>query len=761
MAVSLRPEAGPQAPGAVGVSAGRKDASEPESGYGALDEGLPRGNILIVDDLPEKLLVMRSVLEDLGQNLVFVRSGSEALREVLQREFAVILLDVNMPDIDGFETAALIRTYKRSAHTPIIFVTAYADEMQTARGYSLGAVDYILAPVMPEVLRSKVKVFVDLWAMQQRVRRWADERIALAAAEAARAAAEENTRRSNFLSQASRVLSGSLDWSIATRELLRLVVGEMAPVALLALLDGEGRPGAALVQRAGDAEPFALDRWHDVPRDARELVERALELHARVDQPALQPDFDTGPTGFWPSDLEGPLAAAAVPLASGTQPLAALLVAGPLPQPVATARAFAPLEELAGRAAIALHNALLYRSLQAEIVERRQAEERLQESNRRKDEFLAMLSHELRNPLAPIRNALEVVRRVAPPDQRIAWAGEVMDRQVKHLTRLVEELLDVARINQGKIVLNKERLELASVVQQAIETARPLIDARRHTLEVQLPARPVWLQGDMARLTQIIANLLNNAAKYTEEGGRIELSASACDGQAEIRVRDNGIGIEPALMPRIFELFEQGERSLDRSQGGLGVGLTLVQRLVEMHQGRVEAWSAGRGAGAEFRVFLPCLNAVQEAEGEAEAPGLTAGRAGLRVLIVDDNLDAAESVAVMLSLDGHEVKTVGDGPQAVACAPVFLPEVVLLDIGLPGLDGYEVARLLRAMPELRSCLLVALTGYGQAEDRELARAAGFDAHLVKPASPQEISRLIDEHAERRQRGGADDRQGAA
>ena len=712
----------------------------------AREQDDPPGSILIVDDLPDKLLVLRTVLEDLGQHLVFARSGSDALREVLQREFAVILLDVNMPDIDGLETARLIRSYKRSAHTPIIFITAYADEMQTARGYSLGAVDYILSPVVPEVLRSKVKVFVELYAMQQRVRRQAEERVALAAAEAARHAAEEQSRRLSFLAQASRVLGGSLDADVAARELLRLLVPEPACLALLVRTDDHGELRHALLQGTDGAEECS---YTAVPAAARALIERCLRTQGLV-------QVDEAP--WLPEELAkqaaGGLVAAAVPMMVGREVRGALLAV--------TSQAgrwhVTALEELAGRAAIALENARLYHSLENEIDERRQAQAELLEVNRRKDEFLAMLSHELRNPLAPIRNAIELIRRVAPPDPKIAWAGDVMDRQVRHLTRLVEELLDVARINQGKIALQREPTELAAVIAHAVETTRPLIETRRHVLEVTLPPQPVWLQGDFSRLSQIVANLLNNAAKYTEEGGSIELRATIDAGELCLSVRDNGIGIDARLLPRVFDLFEQGEQTLDRSQGGLGIGLTLVQRLVTLHQGRVEAHSAGLGTGSEFRVFLPCLSVVEAHRApEIDAQGVHGD--GVRVLIVDDNQDAADSVAVVLSLDGHEVKTVSDGLQALACAPVYQPHVVLLDIGLPGLDGYEVARRLRQMPAMQSALLIALTGYGQQEDREMALQSGFDRHLVKPANPMDIGREIAQW-KRRAPPGADARAAA-
>jgi CheY-like chemotaxis protein len=403
------------------------------------------------------------------------------------------------------------------------------------------------------------------------------------------------------------------------------------------------------------------------------------------------------------------------------------------------------LEEVAGRAAIALDNSRLYRSLKREIARSRQAEEELQDANRRKDEFLAMLSHELRNPLAPIRNAVELMRRVGSSEQRVIMARDVIDRQVTHLARLVDELLDVSRISQGKIVLKKEPVELSKIIAHSVETVRPMIDAREQRLSVEVSARPVWLLGDFARLSQVVANLLNNASKYTAEGGRIRLSAIAGEGFATIAVEDNGSGIDPELLPRVFEIFVQGERGLDRSQGGLGIGLTLVKRLVELHQGRVEAHSEGAGRGARFKVMLPSISAVRHAEAAPAAAASTAQEVyGRRVLVVDDNVDAAESTAAYLRLEGHEVKTVSDGTEALASVRVFAPHVIVLDIGLPGLDGYAVARQLRERGDTSHALLIAMTGYGQKDDKQRASEAGFDYHFVKPTDPRQIQAAIEQ-----------------
>jgi PAS domain S-box-containing protein len=382
-------------------------------------------------------------------------------------------------------------------------------------------------------------------------------------------------------------------------------------------------------------------------------------------------------------------------------------------------------------------------SMAIDVTDHRKAEQALREADRLKDEFVAMLAHELRNPLAPIRNAVQVLRQLGLSDPELKWTRDVIGRQVAQMSRLLDDLLDISRITRGTIVLKKGLVEISTVVERAVETSLPLIKSRRHKLTVDLPQEPVHVEGDITRLVQVIANLLNNAAKYTDAGGRIDLIVETAPHEVLVRVRDNGMGIPGDLLPNIFELFTQGSRSLDRSQGGLGLGLALVRRLIEMHGGRVEAQSTGPGSGAEFIVHLPRIAVAPAQEGAGSAGGGAESKtAGVRVLVVDDNVDSAESMALLLSLDGHDVRTAFDGPGALAVAAEFRPEAVLLDIGLPGMDGYEVAKQMRGLPGLQKALMIAVTGYGQADDRARSKAAGFDHHLVKPVDPEILSALL-------------------
>jgi PAS domain S-box-containing protein len=385
-------------------------------------------------------------------------------------------------------------------------------------------------------------------------------------------------------------------------------------------------------------------------------------------------------------------------------------------------------------------NVVCWAGINLDIDEIKGAEDRLREMDRRKDEFLATLAHELRNPLAPIRNAAHAIRLKAAGDPQIQRLQEIIDRQIEHLSRLVDDLLDISRITYGKIEVRKERVSLLHCVEYAIEVTRPLLEARRHAFSFEPVAEPSWVVGDEARISQIIANVLTNAAKFTEPGGRVLVRMGRDGANATVRISDNGIGMPEALRARVFDLFEQGDRSLDRSQGGLGLGLSLVKRLVELHGGTVTASSEGAGRGSEFEIRLP-LAPADEAQATAEpvAPGQAAPR---RVLVVDDNRDAAESTADILRYGRHEVKTAYSGPAALGVARVFRPEVVFLDIGLPGMDGYEIARRLREFPETSGARLIALTGYGQSGDLERSLTSGFDAHFVKPVDPLTLARAV-------------------
>ena len=384
-----------------------------------------------------------------------------------------------------------------------------------------------------------------------------------------------------------------------------------------------------------------------------------------------------------------------------------------------------------------------------DITDRSRLEKQLQKQtvvladlDRRKDEFLAMLGHELRNPLAPITSAVQLLSLQKNEGALQHQAREIIERQVGRMTRLIDDLLEVSRITTGRIHLQQERVGLNGLVERALEAARPLMDQRRHELTVSLSPQPIWLYADTARLEQVVVNLLNNAAKYTPDGGRISLAVQQEGDQAVLRVRDSGVGIAPDLLPHIFDLFTQGERSLDRSQGGLGIGLCLVQRLVEKHGGRVEV-SSTFGQGSEFVVHLPVMvttvtqpplvtNDIAEPTGPC-----------LRVLVVDDNVDAVQSLGLLLQAAGHDVRMAYDGPTALKMAFDFRPNVVLLDIGLPGIDGFEVAKRLREHADLGSVVLVAMTGYGQVTDKQRSQAAGFDHHLVKPAKFAKVQQILE------------------
>jgi signal transduction histidine kinase/FixJ family two-component response regulator len=392
-----------------------------------------------------------------------------------------------------------------------------------------------------------------------------------------------------------------------------------------------------------------------------------------------------------------------------------------------------------------------------DITARKRAEQALRDADRRKDEFLATLAHELRNPLAPLRNAVQLLRAAAPADREQAQAGEIMERQLNHVVRLVDDLHEMARISRGALELRSDRVELKAIVRSAVEASEPLIAAARHRFELSLPVEPLWLEGDGVRLAQIVSNLLNNAAKYTPDGGVIRLQARCDAAQATIAVRDNGPGIPAESLSSIFEMFSRGTWHGEQRQSGLGIGLALSRRLAEMHGGAIEAQSEGIGKGSEFIVRLP-IASVQAPQTSASAAVLET-LPPVRILVVDDNRDAAASLGMLLRTLGAEVRVEHDGPAAIEAFGAYDPAIALLDVGMPGMSGYDLARALRKRDADRRTTLVALTGWGQDEDRRRAHEAGFDHHLVKPTDVETLQRLIGEVSE--SRGAQPDKRGPA
>jgi CheY-like chemotaxis protein len=681
-------------------------------------------NILLVDDLNENILVLQSILADLGETLITANSGAEALKLVLEHEFAVILLDVNMPGIDGMEAAELIRKRKRSAHTPIIFMTAYADELHTARGYALGAVDCILSPVIPDVLRTKVKVFVDLFRMSRAIQKQADERVALAEEQARRELAEETSRQHTFLADAGRTLASTLDYDATCQAVANILVpalGDWLSVtpnrehggilnSVIHALDENCEDRESSLSQIASSE---FENWPEVVSAIQTVMEEGHELACTSEQDNSSVKFSF----LFPLRVQG-------------KNLGVLTVGRHAKRGNFSASNRHLIREIAGRAAMALDNAQLYSALQR--------------ADRDKNEFLSMLAHELRNPLASICNAVQLLQMPGYKGQDIEWVGDVVSRQMTQLVRMVDDLLDVSRITQGKIQMQMSLIHPEDFVRRAIETSQPLIDARHHHLEIDVANKCALIKGDTVRLTQVVANLLNNAAKYTPEGGAIHLSVECIQDELKIRVRDNGIGIPANMLCRVFELFTQDTRALDRAQGGLGIGLTLVRRLTEMHGGSVYAYSDGERQGSEFVVTLPIAHDTPAETAripECEPSAVVLGSKS--ILIVDDNVDAAIGLARLLRKFNYDVTVAHDGHSALKRYEESRPDAVLLDIGLPGMDGYEIAHHIRQMTLGPPPLLMAITGYGQEEDHRRSREAGFNYHLVKPVGLDDIFNALE------------------
>ncbi|AMV45339.1 response regulator [Paraburkholderia caribensis] len=687
-------------------------------------------NILVVDDLPAQQVVMRTILEELGENVIGVCSGRDALKAVLERDFAVILLDVNMPGMDGLETASLLRTYRRTASTPIIFVTAYVDDHEMKHGYSLGAVDYISAPVVPEILRSKVRVFVEMHRMHRELLLRAAEREAFVRAEADRAVAVRARQRADFLANASHVLTRSLEVDMTLQRIVELASAGMADIAFVAargIGDAAGGFGTRSARRdqqpAPDLASFCAGTLANAFPEVDCFVQRLLnEETADSEIAAIEFVTQRAPEG---ATAEGITRVSAFPLLTGRQRGVIVLCSfdGALPVEQATLA-----QEFAGRAAIALENAVLFSTII--------------EGDRRKNEFLAMLAHELRNPLAPIANAVAVMGSAKEGDRDVLrWACEIIGTQVEHMVRIVEDLLDVSRIARGTVALRTAPVSLSVVIGRAVETSRPHFIRRSQTLVCDEGAVDTVVEGDVVRLAQIVSNLLNNASKFTPQGGHISLSTRFVDGVASITVADDGLGIDAAFLPHVFDLFAQADASLHRSLGGLGIGLTLVRHLTQLHGGSVECHSSGLGKGAEFVVRLPGTTAERTSPALAPVVHLNR-RLATRVLVVDDLVASAESLEALLTIHGYVVKCAYDGKSALRLAESMTPDVVVLDIGLPDMTGYELARSLRETSACAQSMLIALSGYGHDEHIRRAMDAGIDHYLVKPADLSVLLNLI-------------------
>lgn len=672
-----------------------------------------RVNILVVDDRPAKLLAMEALLADLGENVVCVSSGHDALRQLLELEFAVVLLDVNMPEMDGFETAALIRQRPRCEHVPIIFMTADTDDTHALHGYSLGAVDYILTPAIPEVLRTKVKVFVDLFKMAATLRRQADERVALAEERAARTTAEEASRRTAFLAEAGKAMARSLDLDATIDTILRLLVPRLGDHAMVRvgvppereLERSYGAPGGAPAAAASSEQErlrTALDRAQETELTQLFAVDaiRAGEERHGVACPLLARDTVVGAIGIIGADR---------PTVRGDD----LRVV---------------LEDLSGRAAIAVDNSLLYREIQRRDV--------------RKDQFTAMLAHELRNPLSVITGALGVLQMVGGRAPDAVRARDIIGRQLQYLTQLVDDLLDIARVTTGRISLTRSVVSLAESVERCVRALAESGKTEDYVIEVD--TENVWVDADTTRLDQIATNLITNALKYTPKGGTIWIRVAGNGDAATLEVQDSGIGMPPEVLHHVFDLFFQADRTIDRSQGGLGIGLTLVRQLVELHSGTVEAFSRGENQGSRFTVRLPQVAAPVTIPQPHELGSSDIARP-YRILLVEDNDDSREMLRTLLSLRGHEIHEATDGPSGIKMAVSVTPDLAFIDVGLPGCDGYEVARALRTSAASQGAALIALTGYGQPDDRRRALEAGFDAHIVKPIDPGALLAVIASH----------------
>jgi PAS domain S-box-containing protein len=890
----------------------------------------PQPNILLVDDQPARLLTYEAVLSGVGVNCVRALSGAEALEKLLNHEFAVLLLDVHMPGMDGFELARLIREHPRLERTPIIFVTAvHVTEMDQLKGYEVGAIDYISVPVVPEILRFKVALLVELHQRRRelaglnqalheaRAQLEMEHAKAIEAREAQLRAVFEHPDQLTIVIEAERDESGAIkdfvyrnansnalrSLGFAREDVVGRPLSEVLPeraeraiglctqvletrepvryearfvdrnfqitlypafndavissgvdvterkqadqalrdsqerlllaksAAQLGIFDWEARTGlvqwdertyelwgvksnepvthetflAGVHPEDRDCAQQAIDQALDASGDGRfaaifrvmncadgftrwveasgrafadnghgirligtvqdvtgrrlaeeklrKSEERFRELANNINQFAWTCD-ELGKV-TWYNDRWYEYTGATFEDMRGEgwrkiqHPAHVERVAASLRVAVTNGKPWEDTFPLRGKdgnyrwflsRAVPIHDekrrVVRWFGTNTDVTESRRLQEALEEADRRKDEFLAMLAHELRNPLAPIRSAAEVLERLLAHDESTQSLVAMIQRQGAHLSRMLDDLLDVARITQGHIELRRETLPVRECIESVLETVQPLMRIKNHRLTFAQTPERIYVNADKVRLEQCVANLLTNATKYTEPGGDILVRSYAQGGEAVIEVIDTGIGIAADFLPRVFELFAQSDRSLDRSEGGLGIGLSVCKRLIEMHGGSVSCFSEGAGHGTTFTIRLPLM----QEPADWSLPSANAAEALQRVLIVDDNRDAADSLAMCLQIEGHQTKAVYSAESALEEVVAFRPKTVILDIGLPGMDGYEAARRIKAM--VRSVRLIALSGYGQEQDKERSAAAGFDLHLIKPTDIDTLSKAL-------------------
>jgi PAS domain S-box-containing protein len=747
---------------------------------------------VLADDNSDMRAYLRELLSH-SYAVEAVADGEEALAAVRREPPDLILCDVMMPRLDGFALLKALRADETLRAIPVILLSARAGEEARIEGLSAGADDYLAKPFSARELTARVTAHLELARVRREATaalRESEERLRLALDAASMGTFiwhvehNEGETDARMLTLFGQSADGTLNLETALSTMFDPADGQRYAQALarasqpegsgklhedvrVNLPDGSQRWLAITGQVYFDGEPRRASRMAGVAMDItdRKQVEHALRQRTLQYEALL----NGAPLGVFLLDAQFRI--------RQVNPIA-MPVFGDIPDLIG--RDFDDLARIMWPPGYADELVRLFRrTLETgepyhipELIERRldrgvtecyecqiiriplpdgghgvvcylrdisahvQALTRLEAADRQKNEFLAMLAHELRNPLAPIRNAGELLSRSLPADARAQAITHMLQRQVTVLVRLVDDLLDVSRITQGRIVLKRRPVLLAEIIAQAMETVEPLIQEKHHRISV-VSSRPLRVDGDSTRLVQCVVNVLTNAAKYTQPNGEIRVESAEQGGEAVLTISDNGPGIPDDLLPHVFDLFVQSERTLDRSQGGLGIGLSLVKRLIEMHGGRVSASSPGSGRGSVFEMRLPLSK--QDVESVRDVP---AEMPSARILIVDDNADAADSLGSLLELEGHRIEVTYGSADALARVRTFKPDIVLLDIGLPEMDGYEVARRIRAFPELNEVRLVALTGYGQTEDRQRAKSAGFDDHLVKPVEFPALQRVL-------------------